>query len=326
VVLWELYRKIGKTNFKNNNMALYKEIEQKVKEIITDKLGVDEMEVVDHVSFTTDLGADSLDTVELIMEVEKEFNISIPDEDAEKIATVGDLSYYIKDAFSVEKIVETKALCFRVREDGKIEVILKLEDGSWCYADGVSILPSNISVLTFSKWTNILKELEDIINDPKSKESDLQKFFETHPELIAGNDYDVVLPQAVIVKDDDSIWKSDFVLTPKNQHDFAKVLELKIPSTPIVNRPQSGHTVFSAKIWKAIEQLKDYRRAFDSKNVRERFKSKYGVDVFKPDLHLIAGKKWDIQLMDSVRELQSGIPVKIEDWDSVLDRLRRNFT
>ena len=72
------------------------EIENKVKSIIVDKLGVDEKEVTPTASFTNDLGADSLDTVELIMEFEKEFNIAIPDEQAEKIATVGDAIAYIE--------------------------------------------------------------------------------------------------------------------------------------------------------------------------------------------------------------------------------------
>ena len=66
------------------------EIESKVKEIIADKLGVDEADVKPEASFTNDLGADSLDTVELIMEFEKSFNITIPDDQAEKITTVGD--------------------------------------------------------------------------------------------------------------------------------------------------------------------------------------------------------------------------------------------
>ena len=73
------------------------EIESKVKAIIVDKLGVDEAEVKPEASFTNDLGADSLDTVELIMEFEKEFGISIPDDKAEKIATVGDAIAYIEE-------------------------------------------------------------------------------------------------------------------------------------------------------------------------------------------------------------------------------------
>lgn len=73
------------------------DVEAKIKSIIVDKLGVDESEVVADANFTNDLGADSLDTVELIMEFEKEFDISIPDEDAENIATVGDAIKYIQE-------------------------------------------------------------------------------------------------------------------------------------------------------------------------------------------------------------------------------------
>jgi acyl carrier protein len=72
------------------------DIANKVKSIIVDKLGVDEKEVVPTASFSNDLGADSLDTVELIMEFEKEFNLAIPDEQAEKISTVGDAISYIE--------------------------------------------------------------------------------------------------------------------------------------------------------------------------------------------------------------------------------------
>ncbi len=73
------------------------DVESKVKEIIIDKLGVDESEVVSDANFTNDLGADSLDTVELIMEFEKDFDLSIPDEDAESISTVGDAVKYIQE-------------------------------------------------------------------------------------------------------------------------------------------------------------------------------------------------------------------------------------
>ena len=73
------------------------EIESKVKAIIVDKLGVDEAVVQPESSFTNDLGADSLDTVELIMEFEKEFGISIPDDKAEKIGTVADAISYIEE-------------------------------------------------------------------------------------------------------------------------------------------------------------------------------------------------------------------------------------
>ena len=74
------------------------EIATKVIAIVVDKLGVEESQVTPEASFTGDLGADSLDTVELIMELEKEFNLSIPDDQAEKIETVGDDIAYIENA------------------------------------------------------------------------------------------------------------------------------------------------------------------------------------------------------------------------------------
>ena len=73
------------------------DIQAKVTEIIVDKLGVEEEDVKLDASFTNDLGADSLDTVEMIMEFEKEFDVTIPDEDAEKISTVGDAISYLKE-------------------------------------------------------------------------------------------------------------------------------------------------------------------------------------------------------------------------------------
>jgi acyl carrier protein len=73
------------------------DIAARVKAIIVDKLGVDENEVTPEASFTNDLGADSLDTVELIMEFEKEFNMGIPDDQAESISTVGEAVKYIEE-------------------------------------------------------------------------------------------------------------------------------------------------------------------------------------------------------------------------------------
>lgn len=86
--------------FTGLTLRIMSEIAEKVKSIIVDKLGVEESEVTPDASFTNDLGADSLDTVELIMEFEKEFNISIPDEQAENITTVGQAIEYLEKQVS----------------------------------------------------------------------------------------------------------------------------------------------------------------------------------------------------------------------------------
>ena len=78
-------------------MAQVQDVEARVKEIIVEQLGVDASEVTTQASFVNDLGADSLDTVELVMALEEEFDIEIPDEDAEKIQTVNDAIEYITE-------------------------------------------------------------------------------------------------------------------------------------------------------------------------------------------------------------------------------------
>ena len=83
--------------FINLNFIIMENVKEKVVSIIVDKLGVNPEDVVETASFTNDLGADSLDTVELIMEFEKEFNVTIPDDQAEKISTVGDALKYIEE-------------------------------------------------------------------------------------------------------------------------------------------------------------------------------------------------------------------------------------
>ncbi len=90
-------RRLGKTGHKINlNKGYEMSTFEKVKKIVCDKLGVDESKVTETASFVNDLGADSLDVVEFVMEVEKEFNITIPDEEATKLTTVGDAVKYIE--------------------------------------------------------------------------------------------------------------------------------------------------------------------------------------------------------------------------------------
>jgi acyl carrier protein len=72
-------------------------VEQRIKEIIVEQLGVSAEEIVPEASFTDDLGADSLDIVELVMAIEEEFSLEIPDDDAEKIQTIGDAISYVEE-------------------------------------------------------------------------------------------------------------------------------------------------------------------------------------------------------------------------------------
>ena len=93
----KIFFRAEKESIINLNFIIMADVKEKVVSIIVEKLGVNPEDVVETASFTNDLGADSLDTVELIMEFEKEFNVTIPDDQAEKISTVGDALKYIEE-------------------------------------------------------------------------------------------------------------------------------------------------------------------------------------------------------------------------------------
>lgn len=313
----------------SNPKFTWNEVEDKLKNILVELLGAEKENITLSTNLRTDLEADSLDIVEIIMSIEDTFGIEISDEVAIKIdppTLANGIKAFVNDnPREVLGMVDTKVLSFRLSPDGKLIAALQLEDGSWTYADGQTLLPSMLCVFTYSKWANILKDLEDLINDPKTKEDDLQKFFEEYPELVAGDDYDIVIPQATISHADVSSWEADFILAPVNQTEFTKVLELKMPDVSWTTKPKHGHVNFTAKVWSAINQLQDYARAFENPLIRERFQKKYNTDVYKPDMHLIVGRRWNFEWIDDLRQLRKSTPVKIEDWDSALERLKRRY-
>lgn len=305
----------------------WNKIEELTKKIIVSKLGISPEELSLDATFT-DLGADSLDTVELIMEFEKEFDYSISDEIAESMSTSSDvIRFFIKNLdFELDgKTIQNKVISFKVREDGYIEVGLQTSDGSWVYADGTEMLPSGIYNTVFNRWSEILKELEEMINSPSVEEDDLQKYFEKYPELLKGDEYDLIIPQATIIGKKDSPWRADFVLRPFDQVNFCKILELKMPKADSFRKERSSHPVFYKQLHESIRQVKDYYRAFHSEKTRELFKHKYGFEVFEPDLQLIVGRKWDIEHIKYLQEIQKDNGLKITDWDTTLERLKRKF-
>lgn len=304
------------------------EIERIAKEIVAERLGVDFGDVRLDADFVNDLGADSLDSVELAFALGERFGVQIPDEAIEGSTSLAEGFRRLASALPPESRawLESNVLSFRLRQDGRMEVSLQLEDGSWAFADGQVLLPSMLCLFTVSRWGSVLRELEALVNDPRTREEDLQHFLESYPELIAGDEYDRVVPQATIAREDGSFWHTDFVLAPFDQANFCKVLELKLPTVALTGLPRRSHVTFSAKIWSAICQLRDYATAFEAPAVRERFQKRYGLDVYRPDLHLLAGRSWDLQWLDSIRTLRKTSEVKIEDWDSLLKRLKRRYS
>lgn len=221
-------------------------------------------------------------------------------------------------------VTEISRFCIRVN-DGKLEILIEQSNGTYVLADGTQKLENEIYVFTNSKWSKILNELEHLINKENLKEQELQDFFETHPELILDDKYDFPIPQATIVNDNNIEWRADFVLIPKDQLTFSKILELKLPNENISNKSISGHRRYSSKLFQAINQLKDYYQAFNSDKTKAKFMEKYKTDLFKPDLQLLFGRRESIQNEKDFLELQRRENIEIKDWDTLLDQLRKKY-
>jgi acyl carrier protein len=315
----------------NDKFKSSEEIESEIRKITVEYLGQEPDRIILPARFIEDLEADSLDTVELVMALEESFHLEVPDDAATTIRTVGDLLGHLVHEYTHNEErggdFITTTLAFRIGEHGKIEVGLRGTDGSWVFADNAKHLPCGIYIVSFNRWSEVLKELEELINSDQVRESDLQVFFENHPELLKGDEYDCVVPQAVIRPDTRKVnWRADFVLHPIDQNKFCKIVELKLPSQPLIKTEKSGHGAFYFGLHAAVQQLKDYGQAFSSENTRERFKQAYGIDVFQPDLQLVVGRRWDVNHITAMLERQRRDVVEIVDWDTALDQLRRKFT
>jgi RNA polymerase sigma factor (sigma-70 family) len=226
--------------------------------------------------------------------------------------------------FDQPEKTESNKFCIRVR-DGRIQLIYEQGDNIWQASDNNLTLINGLYVFTKSKWSIILSELEKLINKWNLKEQELQDFFETYPELIIDEQYSSAIPQATIVKDDTTTWKADFILIPSDQLSFSKILELKLPNEKISLSSHSGHSDFTKKLFKSINQIKDYYSAFDSERTKSRFKEIYKTEIFKPDLQLVFGRRNSIVDKRHFLELQRRNNLKIIDWDTLYEQLKRRY-
>jgi len=222
-------------------------------------------------------------------------------------------------------IVEEPKITIGINANGKLVVKYYHSDGT-VFENDSQLNLAGIYIAAFNKYSEIIKEFEELINSPNTKEFDLQKFLEKHPEFLKNLDYKEVIPQALITTDDSKDWNADFILVPFDQLQFCKILELKLPSADIRQREKSGHVTFSSKLYKSIQQLKDYARAFQSSKTREIFKNKYKVDVFSPDLQLVIGRSGDIKFKEKYMDIQREHGVSVSDWDTYLQAIKRKFT
>jgi hypothetical protein len=224
-----------------------------------------------------------------------------------------------------EKIIPLNAMLAFEFIDGKIKVKYQAADGTILYKDQ-TILPSGIYAPISVKWHNILLTLEEMINDPTVNEYNLQAFFESHKDLLKEDEFDMVIHQAVIHRDNESSIKPDFVLVPKDQELFSKILELKLPSAQFTYTKSSNKIQPYKKLLEAIQQTRKYGEALKNSNSQKKFHNKYGVSPFKPKLQLVYGRKEGYEVFKRELSISISTGLAIENWDELLDKMRKRMT
>lgn len=268
-----------------------------------------------------------------INDLKEEKNTAVKNQNYEKAADLRDDQSKIERQLEYAKIqwekygVDVKRLekmSIRIN-DGKLELIFQQDNGTVVYSDGTIEYTSSILVNSISSYSIRIKQLQDLINKPDLKEQELQDFFEENPEFVCEDKYETLIPQAIVQSPIDTSWKIDIALVPKDQIDFAKLIELKLPKERIFTKSNSNHLSFSSKLLKAINQLKDYAEAFENSNVREKFKNKYKTEIFRPNMQLIYGRRPSNAQINQFKILQKRENIEITDWDTLVERFKRKF-
>ncbi len=170
-----------------------------------------------------------------------------------------------------------------------------------------------------------IDELEWLMNND-APESAYQKFFEGHPEFLVPDEYARAIPQVTLVREDGKALRPDFMLEPYNQRRFADILELKLPSVPVVVG-SPGRERFSAKVHAACAQLKEYRDYFEHEGHRTWFENHNGsLRAFRPAMWLVVGRRGDIDPL-AFRRLECEVPmVHLRTYDDLLERAKSRFS
>lgn len=167
-----------------------------------------------------------------------------------------------------------------------------------------------------------VEEFEHLMNDSRASENDFQHFFERHPDFILNDDYREAHPHLILENAEGNCLIPDFILQPVNQSALCDLLELKLPSTEVFvmkkNRPR-----YSAAVYEAAAQLREYSRYFDEETNRAKFRDNYPLlNVYRPRMFVIIGRQ-GAENPTVARAIEAGMPdIYLRTYDDVLKRAK----
>jgi len=165
-----------------------------------------------------------------------------------------------------------------------------------------------------------IEEFESLINSPNIREQDVQKFLETHPKFLLGQEYQKLYPQVVMEREDDGALIPDFLLQPFNKQ-LCDIVDLKLPTSPLIVGGYNRRR-FSSAISDAAAQLRTYRDYFDDPKRREIVRRRYGITAYRPKLAVIVSRSMEVDEIH-YRQMQDGLTnVEVITYDDLIKRAK----
>lgn len=215
-------------------------------------------------------------------------------------------------------------LLFEIDDRGRVHIETAFLNGCKCISIGTVPTLSTVST-SMRVADDIIGELEALVNSSCSHETDLQRFFERHPELLSMGDFISVFPQISLVRQDGSFLRPDFMLEP-TEGPICAILDIKRPSERLVI-PKRNRPRFTAKIFEYIGQLREYGRYFDSYSNRRWFRQTYGLTAFQPRLILVVGRDYTVADYSMLERLRRDLhDVEVLTYDDLINTYRRKAT
>jgi cold shock CspA family protein len=205
----------------------------------------------------------------------------------------------------------------------KMRAVSLASDGSYRFLEEEQKIQNSFYV-TSSETMALqiaVEELEYLVNNPNSKERDLQDFFERHKNFILNDDHKDAHPHIILTEDDGESFIPDFILEPLHQNSLCDLLELKLPTAQIFVLKKKRMR-FSAAVLEACAQLREYSIYFDEEKNRRKIQEDHGLLAFKPRCFLIIGRRGEVNPID-VRKMESDFPnLNLRTYDDVITRTK----
>jgi mannose/fructose/N-acetylgalactosamine-specific phosphotransferase system component IIB len=219
-------------------------------------------------------------------------------------------------------MVEKEEMVAMLMNHSEIRLVSLAKDGTYSFLDRASrvhniYLENRLDKLGLKRS---IAEFEELVNNRRTTESQIQRFFEDNPDFIINDDYKKAHAHVVLGKGDGSELIPDFMLEPVSRDRLCDILEIKLPKTELFVL-KKNRARFSSAVHEACAQLREYRDYFENEMNRSSVKEKFGLEAFRPQMIVVIGRRGKVSPIE-FSKISSGLPdIQLKTYDDLLQKM-----